>query len=243
MGNYFLAYQTNQDPLVEPSPEDYAQQARDVHQFFEDVWTTEVAANQTDFTFLGVEFVLEFTLFEAGIPDPEFTLYMDYEHMDLIYTANSTGFPDPAESFEILQDSLTEDFIRFTVRNTTGAFSTVSRVVFRASVTENPEERAGIQDRSGSGAEEENSLPVGTLAAASAAALIILAAGIIVYRRTREPQDDMDGIYALDNKAVEGYFSERSVTEEASDNASRFPPMGIVTESRYEDDEHQPLRV
>lgn len=243
VNDFFLAYVSNSNPLVEPTLEQYAEQANLTNDYFNEYFEN-LFQNETDFTFMGTDLTLDFTLFEAGLPAPRFNLYMDYAYMDLIYTEDSSP-PDAATTFQFLRESITADFIRDYVWNVTdSAFSTVNEVVLRASTTENPnpEERDSIQERTGS---NNSSPPIGTLVAASGAALIIVVAGVVLYRRTRSPTEYMDGIYALDNKAVEGYFGEHSVTEEASENASRFPPLHMVEDDRYDDgrsSEHQPLR-
>lgn len=249
VSNFYIAYVATQDPLVEPTPEQYANQANLTNTFFEDLFGA-MFANSSDTTFLGAETTLDYTLFQAGIPAERFNLYMDYAYTDLIYTVDSDP-PDAATSFELMRGSISEDFIRNYVWNTTdSAFATVNEVVMRGSDMPNPNNgtqrsdgqiRDGqIQERSG----EQDELPVGTLAAAGGAALIIMVVGIVLFRRTRSPTEYMDGIYAIDNKALEGYFGEHSVTEEASENASRFPPLQMVEDDRYDESgsEHQPLR-
>ena len=246
VGDYYLAYVSNQNPLVEPTPEQYAAQADVTTRYFEDFFRASFA-NSSDTTFLGAESNLDYTLFQAGIPAERFNLYMDYSYMDLIYSIDSDP-PDAAMSFELMRASISEDFIRNYVWNTTkSAFATVNEVVMRGSTMPNPnatnstERSSGeIQERSG----ERDDLPVGTLAAAGGAALVIMAVGILLFRRTRSPTEYMDGIYALDDKGLEGYFGEHSVTEEASENASRFPPLHMVEDDRYDgaSSEHQPLR-
>jgi len=244
VSDFFLGYVSNSDPLVEPTKEQYAEQANLTNAYFEEYFGT-LFENETDITFLGAESSLDFTLFEAGIPAPRFNIYMDYAYMDFIYEEGSNA-PDAAETFDELRDAITADFIRnYVWQVSDSAFTTVNEVVLRASTTENPdpEERLGVQERSGS---SDEALPVGTLAAAGGAAFIIMVAGVLLFRRTRSPTEYMDGIYALDNKQeLEGYFGEHSVTEEASENASRFPPIQMVEDDRYYDgdsSEHQPLR-
>ena len=244
MGNFYLAYVATQDPLVEPTQEQYEDQANLTNSYIEDLFSA-MFANSSDTTFLGAETQLDYTLFQAGIPAERFNLYMDYAYTDLIYTIDSDP-PDAATSFELMRGSISQSFITDYVWNTTdSAFTTVNEVVMRGSTMPNPNngtERSDgqIQERSG----EQDELPVGTLAAAGGAALIIMVVGIVLFRRTRSPTEYMDGIYAIDNKALEGYFGEHSVTEEASENASRFPPLQMVEDDRYDESssEHQPLR-
>jgi hypothetical protein len=61
-------------------------------------------------------------------------------------------------------------------------------------------------------------------------------AGVVMYcRRPRNenkyPTEYSDGLYAMDSKMIEGYFSENSVTETSeSQYSSRFPPLQRVAE-------------
>lgn len=215
--------------------------------FYIDTLTTKYA-NDPAVNFIGAESVLDYTLYQQNIPAERFNIYMDFSYTDLIYSADSTP-PNAAESFVILRDSINEDYILKYVRSATDTpFVTTNEVTFRVSTMANPNPanttKSGnkLQDAPDGGDDEsdEGSVPVATLAATSAAALLILATGLLVYRRKRSSRlrgGGYDGIYAVDGKALEGYFSERSVTDE-SESASRFPPLPMVKE-----EESRPLQV
>jgi hypothetical protein len=240
--NFFLAYNA---PMAdrEPTADEYNQMRDLTTEYFTNYFTGRYA-NDTAVKFLTAESGIKFNLYQAGIPAQRFNIYMQYNYTDLIYTVDSTP-PSAAESFIIMRDSITAEYILNYVRNATNTpFDSTQEVVFRAStLTEPPTNgtKSGNKlQRTTDGSDGNgDSVPVATLAATSAAALVIFIAGLLVYRRKRSFQrgGNYDGIYAMDNKALEGYFSERSVTD-VSESPSRFPPLPMVKE-----EESRPLQV
>lgn len=248
VADYYLAYVSPN--AREPTTDEYELMVNLTQNYFQDYFE-DLYADRDDVEFLGAESNLEFTLFEEGIPAEKFNIYMDYAYTDLIYTVGSNP-PDASESFIIMRDSITVEYILDYVRAATGTpFTAVNEVVFRASTMDAPI-RSG-QQRSGEKEESTASSPLMAMAATAAAALVILGAGAAVYRQRRKQQRDfVDGIYAAEGKVLEGYFSENSVTE-ISDNNSRFPlptlsrvpeepPESEEEEKIEEGDEKQPLR-
>ena len=238
--NFFLAYVA--PGAVEPTEEQYAQLVGVTNDFFTDTFTQRFASDNTA-TFLRAESTLGFSLFNASIPAERFNIYTDYDYTDLIYTTNSTP-PDAAASFVLLRDSINQAYITDYVRSLTDTpFVTTNEVVFRASTMDAPANRTEQLQRSGDTDEDTNGLTVATVTATGAAALLIFAAAILVYRKKRSSRrrDEAlyDGIYAADGKAtLEGYFTERSVTDTsetaAGKSSTRLP---VVSE------EGQPLQV
>ena len=156
---------------------------------------------------------------------------------------NSTP-PDAAASFVLLRESISMEYILTYVRSLTDTpFVAVNEVVFRASTMDVPANRTAAIQRSDDTEEDSNGLTVATVTASGAAALLIFAAAVLVYRKKRASRrrDEAlyDGIYAADGKAtLEGYFTERSVTDTsetaAGKSSTRLP---VVSE------EGQPLQV
>lgn len=202
---------------------------------FYDTFLTEFYADMPDIMFIRVEPSLDFTLYQAGVPDPQFNIYMQYETVEMVFAPESTT-PTSEDAFSTLRESINQDYILSYVRSLTDSpFFSTNEVIFRASNMENPnpDSRSGenLQKTRDS---DENALPIATMAVASAAAIFVLAAGLLAYRRTRAARRlaaNYDGInYSLDDKpTLDGYFSERSVTD-VSDSASRFPPLPMVKE-------------
>jgi hypothetical protein len=238
--NFFLAYVA--PGAIEPTEEQYALLVDATNDFFSDTFTEMFASDDTT-TFLRAESTLGFSLFNASIPAERFNIYTDYDYTDLIYTTNSTP-PDAAASFILLRDSINQDYIIDYVRSLDGTpFVTTNEVVFRASTMEAPANRTEQLERSGNTEEESNGLTVATVTATSAAALLIIAAAFLVYRKKRSSRRReealYDGIYTADGKAtLEGYFTERSVTDTSETatgkSSTRLP---VVNE------EGQPLQV
>ena len=238
--NFFMAYVA--PGAVEPTEDQYAQLVDVTNDFFTDTLTAMFATDPA-VTFLRTESTLGFSLFNASIPAERFNIYTDYDYTDLIYTTNSTP-PDAAASFILLRDSINRDYITAYVRTLTDTpFVTTNEVVFRASTMEAPTNRSDTLQRSGNNEEDANGLTVATVTATGAAALMIFAAAMLVYRKKRSSRrrDEAlyDGIYAADGKAtLEGYFTERSVTDTsetaAGKSSTRLP---VVSE------EGQPLQI
>jgi MYXO-CTERM domain-containing protein len=238
VSDFYVAYAAK-GAENEPTKEQYAQMVNLTMNFFKD-FLTEKFADSPDIKFLGIEPTLGFTLFgdKAGIPLEQFNIYMDYDFADVVYTAESNP-PNGAETFVILRDSISPKYILEYVRAATDTpFITTNEVVFRASTLEGPDNRSAQRDpRSGEvTTTTESSGPITALVASSAAAFLLLLGGIALYRRRswnehNYPKEFTDGLYVMDSKTIEGYFSENSVTEMSeSQYSSRFPPLQRVAE-------------
>lgn len=241
VADFYLAYVAGNADR-EPTEDEYAQVASLTMDYFETFLQARYA-DDPDVTYLGIEPALEFTLYgeNAGIPNERFNIYMDYSYADVIYTPESTP-PNPAETFVILRDSISPEYILDYVRAASGTpFVSTNEVVFRASTMDSPDDRS-VQ-RGPRAGESTNSAPVAALAVSSAAAFLFLVAGIVLYRKRANndnlyPKDYSDGLYAMDSKMIEGYFSENSVTEMSeSQYSSRFPPLQRVAEEGNTTDE------
>jgi hypothetical protein len=236
VADFYLAY-VAENADREPTQEEYGQLVNLTMEYF-NTFLEKKYGNSTEIMFLGAEPVLSFTLFKAGIPNDRFNIYMDYEYVDVIFTAESNP-PSAAELFVILRDSISPEYILDYVRLASGTpFVSTNEVVFRASTMDGPTDKSAQRGpRSGdSTTTGSSSGPITALAATSVAALLILVAGVVFYRKrswneNKYPAEYTDGLYAMDSKMIEGYFSENSVTEMSeSQYSSRFPPLQRVAE-------------
>jgi hypothetical protein len=217
-----------------PNEEEYMGTVSRTTEYFNNFFTTTYE-NDPNVNFLGAQAQLDFNLYEAGIPAERFNIYMDYAYMDLYFTADSTNLPTPDEAFVLMRDSITAEYITDYVQVEGTPFFSTSEVVFRRSTMSNPDDRSNTQNDSNNS--DQRSVPIAAVAVSSGAALVILAAAFMLYRRRRIPKDSRDGIYTMmDNKIIEGYFSDRSATEVSeAPSSSRFTKLPMVAEERNED--------
>ena len=127
--SFYLAYVSLEDPVTEPTEEQYAQVVQQTVSYFE-----KVAADFTDIgaSFLSAVAVLNSTQIAAGIPAQRFNILMNYEYIDLIFAQGTENLPSPPDAFQLLRNSLTGAYLTdyvFTVSNT--AFDFVNEFVMR----------------------------------------------------------------------------------------------------------------
>jgi hypothetical protein len=116
----------------EPTQEEYDEMLRRITAYFVDIF---MAMNDADTEFVSIDSSIDFTLYgaAAGIPRPEFNIYMNFDFSNFIYTETSV-VPTVAETFDILRSSITVDFILEIVRTYTGTpFESTNEVFFAAS--------------------------------------------------------------------------------------------------------------
>ena len=92
----------------------------DLTTIFLDEFFTDFYDGDPDVTFLGLELEIDFTAFEADIPeevDERYNIFIDFAFAELAYTLDSTP-PPASEIFAVLRTALveTEDYIRNVVR-------------------------------------------------------------------------------------------------------------------------------
>ena len=84
-------------------------------------------------TYLGLESAIDFTLFQQGIPEERFDVYIDFSFSDVAFTLDSSA-PPASETFTIMQSAITVDYIRDWVRQIKPSpFASTIEVVFAAS--------------------------------------------------------------------------------------------------------------
>ena len=181
---------------------------------------------------------LDFARYNAGFPDVQYNVYLQFSLAELQYTEGSNPL-NAEDSFNAMRGGLTADYILNYVRMVPDSpFTLVDEVLFRGVSQDGP----APDNRSGSAPRSTSAVPLSTMAAVSAGAAVLLFMGMCVYRRQngRSLDDYNDGIYSVDHKVLEGYFSENentnSMTEVSESNYSRFQPLPRVKEETYEDE-------
>lgn len=245
VAEFFLAYAAP-GSTGEPTEEEYQSLANSTIDYFNSFFTDFYGGND-DVEFLGWEAKLDFARYNAGFPEDRYNVYLQFAPSELVYSEGSDPL-DPATSFDTMKSGVSVAYILEYVRQVPGgAFSTVDEVLFRAVSQDGPvaDNRSGVVNRQ----RRSSDLPLSALAASSALAAVLLFVGVCVYRRhnPRHPHDYADGIYSVDHKVLEGYFSENentnSMTEVSESNYSRFHPLPRVMEETYEDESIHQNRV
>jgi hypothetical protein len=131
--DYYISF-VAPDATREPTQDEYAEMLRRITAYFKDTFTG-IYANDPNTTFLDVVSSNDFTLYgaAAGIPEARFNIYMNFDLSDFTYTLDSV-VPTNAEIFQIMKDSITQQFIIDVVRTYTGTpFESTNEVFFAAS--------------------------------------------------------------------------------------------------------------
>jgi hypothetical protein len=129
--DYYISF-VAPDATREPTQEEYDEMLVRISAYFVE---TFMALNDADTEFISVDSSNDFTLYgdAAGIPRPEFNIYMNFDFSNIIYTETSV-VPTVAETFDIMRSSITQDFILNVVRTYTGTpFESTNEVFFAAS--------------------------------------------------------------------------------------------------------------
>lgn len=119
------------DATSEPTQDEYDEMFQRITTYFKD-FLTGYYATDSDAEFLDLVSSLDSTLYgdEAGIQDPRFNIYMDFDFSNFSFTDESV-VPTSAEMFQIMSEAITADFILEVVRTLTGsAFESTNEVFF-----------------------------------------------------------------------------------------------------------------
>lgn len=118
----------------EPTSNEYAQIVNLTALFYNAILTQLYEPNMF---FIRVEPTLNITLYQAGVPDIQFNIYMQYSAMDLVFAPKSTP-PSPEDTFVSLRGSIDSDYILSYARSLTDSpFVSTNEVIFRESTMEN----------------------------------------------------------------------------------------------------------
>ena len=128
--DFYISF-VSPDAAREPTQAEYEEMMAKTTDWFEVVFA-ERFANDPNVTFLGSNSAIEETKFNAGIPEARFNIYMNFEFTDVLYTEDSSP-PGVAETFEIMRQAITTDYILEAVRSVTDSpFEVVTEVYFAA---------------------------------------------------------------------------------------------------------------
>jgi hypothetical protein len=136
--NFYVSYVA---PMAtrEPTPAEYDEMVNRTNTYFQGYFDTYFA-NMPNVMFMGVESTSDFTLYgaAAGIPEARFNIYINFSFSVLTYSESSMP-PTSAETFKIMKDSITPDYILNVVRTFTGSpFESTNEAYFAASTTKPP---------------------------------------------------------------------------------------------------------
>jgi hypothetical protein len=134
--DYYIAF-VAPTATREPTKEEYNEMNRRITAYFSDD-LIRLYADDSNIEFVSIDSSNDFTLYgaAAGIPRPEFNIYMNFNYTDVTYRT-TTGLmvvPTVDETFGDLRNSITVNFILQVVRNYTGTpFESTNEVIFAAS--------------------------------------------------------------------------------------------------------------
>jgi hypothetical protein len=103
---------------VEPTAEEHEMLRVATVAYYQDFLTTRFSTNRL-VEFLDIEFTLDFTLYNAGMPEARFNVYQEYSEAVARFTPSRSN-PDSATIFTILQSGITTEFLLNTVRTLVG---------------------------------------------------------------------------------------------------------------------------
>jgi hypothetical protein len=113
----------------EPTQEEYALMT-DLTSEYLDSYITGYYKNDADSSFIRTELTLKDTLYNAGIPDERFNVYMEF-FAKLVFSSES-ALPTSDEAFALVRDSISPDYILDYVRSAVGTpFESTNEVVLR----------------------------------------------------------------------------------------------------------------
>lgn len=124
---------------AEPTEEEYSEMLNRTTNYFQEQFTA-FFANNPDTTFISIDSASDFNLYgaEAGIPRPEFNIYMNFNVTELEFAEGSV-IPPAIDIFTIMKDSMTVAFITDVVRTfTPSQFDSTNEVFFAATELVSP---------------------------------------------------------------------------------------------------------
>ena len=131
----FLALEAP-DLTVEPNPSQYNALTRNLAEFFEEILKEEIL-NEFDALLEKIVLTNEFNLFEVGIPNDDFNIYMNFD-LSATYSDDSNIIPDEEYIFTFIRDfGITADLILSAIRPVS-PFESVVQIVFSSSTLDTP---------------------------------------------------------------------------------------------------------
>ena len=204
--DYFIAYGVPGMP-GEPTEADVQELLEQTRMF----WTgyfEEHYADKPDIKFNGLNLQIVETMFNAGIPEPQFNFWIEFDTV-VLYDLDTATPPGAMETFQIMSDA---DFVPYIIDHVRSipVFETNDEIDFRAIEMLVPASLSLDGTREGE-QPEESGVPVGVVSAAvGAAALATVLASILLFKRKKERERNEFG--KVVQEASSG--SENTVTDE-----------------------------
>lgn len=130
---FFISYVSSS--TTEPTEDEYASVVASTEEYFNEFLSAELEGDP-NFTLVGLEFILDFTLFgdEAGIPEDRYNIYLDFTAVDIHFTLDSEP-PSRRELFGLITDGITSEYLINYVLTLTGTpFAQVTETFMAVSV-------------------------------------------------------------------------------------------------------------
>jgi len=139
----YLAYRSLENfgtpgPPKEPSDEEYSRQLKNSIDFLEGTfYHTLLIESYSANNFVGAEARLDFSLWQADLPDENFNIYMELEYLDFHFSDPTEHTPDKDFILRLLNATVQSQAYTVAVWNVAGTFESVGAATFGQSLLSN----------------------------------------------------------------------------------------------------------
>jgi hypothetical protein len=101
--DYYISYAA-EGATREPTPEEYAEMLNRTTNYYQRFFEARYANNPTQM-FVRIDSLTDYTLYQAGIPEARFNIYINFNVTRLEFTEGSVA-PTTAEVFQIMREAV-----------------------------------------------------------------------------------------------------------------------------------------